>query len=141
MQQIVGILHLVRVTVMRSLQLGVSQQVPHLGGDSPLSWVRTGVVVRPGKRHVRAQQRLKAHGPDHRCRPRERFRSEHGEGADGRHLLRAVEQRQSFLRLEPKRLQFDPAEGFRARQHLAVHFRLTPADERAGKVGQRSQVA
>ena len=61
--------------------------------------------------------------------------------SDRGHELRAVDQRQALLRLQPDRLEPGARERLAARQPLAVEPRLALADERQREVRERREVA
>jgi hypothetical protein len=63
------------------------------------------------------------------------------ERADRGHELRAVDQRQALLRLELERLQPGARERLRPGEALALHPRLSLADEGQREVRERSEVA
>ena len=72
---------------------------------------------------------------------REPARPHHAERAERRHELRAVDEREAFLRCEPRRFETGRCERIRSRQQLAVVPGLPFADQRQGEMGERREVA
>ena len=61
--------------------------------------------------------------------------------ADGGHRLRAVQQRDAFLRFELKRRNFRAPQSFRARHSLALVKCFAFADYSQCQMSQRGQIA
>ena len=137
----VGVLDLVRLAMVRVLQPGVAQEVAQLGGDAPLTGVRARGVVGGRERDVGPEQRLDAHRADDRRRAGKRLRGQDRERSDRSHLLRAVEQRQPFLRLEASGSRPTAASASAPRHDRAADFGLAAADQRPAEVRERRQVA
>ena len=72
---------------------------------------------------------------------REPARAHDAERAERRHELRAVDQREALLRLEPDRCEADRGECFAPGHARAVGPRLALADERKREVRERREVA
>ena len=72
---------------------------------------------------------------------RQPLRPHETERAERRHELRAVHEREAFLRLQPDRLEPDRVERGGAGQQPAVDPGLALADQRQGEVGERGKVA
>ena len=139
--QRVRILDLVVVPVVAGLERAVAQQVAELGGDRDLAGMRAGQLVGGRERHVRAQQRLDAHRPDHARGPDQAVRVGQDERPDGAHHLRPVEEREPFLGLERQRLQAGLAQRQHGRHDRAADLHLAATDERQRQVGERREVA
>ena len=75
------------------------------------------------------------------AQPREHLGVVQREAADRGHDLRAVDEREAFLRRERKRLQSMPLERCARRGELALHMDLPDAEQRERKVRKRRQIA
>ena len=75
----------------------------HVGGRQQLTGDRPQVLDALLERSHRAAQTLEAHGADDVGRVEQRLAVGHGEAGDGRHELRAVQQREAFFGLERDR--------------------------------------
>ena len=100
--QAVGVLH-ARAVAVRLDDAAVRGQPAEVGGDRLLRGVRPQRVDARVERRVGAHQRFQRHGAGHVGQPREPAGVEHGQHAQPRHEVRAVEQGQSFLGLERQR--------------------------------------
>ena len=87
-----------------------------------------------------AHQRFQRHGAGHVGQPREPAGVEHGQHAQPRHEMRAVEQGQSFLGLERQRPHTGGLQRLSGGHSPPVGHRLALADEAGGHVSERGQV-
>src|SRR6185312_16475545 len=90
---------------------------------------------------ARALERLEREGARAVGGPHEPPGAHQCERALGRHELRAVDQRQPFLRAQPDWLEPRPRQRLRTRDPLAVEPRLALADEWKREVRERRKVA
>ena len=93
------------------------------------------------KGDVGALQRLDAHRRSHGRGTHEALGAQQDQHADGRHLLGAVEQRQTLFRLELDRFQAAALERLGRVNLRAVQLHAAEADERQCQVRQRREIA
>src|SRR5919108_4824533 len=75
------------------------------------------------------------------CRSAKAPRTDDSESPERGHELRAVHERQSFLRCEPRRLETGGGERLVAREQPAVVPRLSLADERQRQMCKRREIS
>ncbi len=117
------------------------EQAPDVRRGVGLAAKRSQRVDLGHERRARSLQRLERHRAREVGGAREPTRAHEAEREGRRHELRAVDQREAFLRLEHDRLEPDARERLGAGQALAVDERLALADERQREMRERREVA
>ena len=103
--------------------------------------MRAQIVEAPVEDALGAEIGLERHRADHVGGGGEPFGAQHAQRRDAGHHLRAVDQREAFLRAERDRLEPGALERDGARQTLAAIERLALADQRERHVRERREIA
>ena len=140
--QRVGILHLGAVLVLvRGIDLAAGEERAQVGRHARLPLVPTDPLNGCEERLVRPHQPLDGHRRRDVRDPRAPLRLQQGEHTDRLHRLRAVHQRESFLRLEHHGLKPGARERLPPREPLSPRERFPLADQHQREVCERRQIA
>ena len=138
--QAVGVLHARAVAVRLDDAAGRGEPA-EVGRHRLLRGVRPQRVDARVERRVGAHQRLERHGAGHVGQPRQPAGVEHGQRAQPRHEVRAVQQRQAFLGLERQRPHAGGLQRLARRHSAPVRHGLALADQAGRHVRERSEIA
>jgi len=136
------------VRVLHAAAVGVGgvdgaavQQLAHGGGHGDLAELAARLMDAGVKRFDRALDGLQRQAARHQAGREHALALEQAHQGQGRGYLGAVEQGQPFLGAEHEGLQAHVAHGLGAGHHLSIDLGLAFADQHAGQVRQRRQVA
>ncbi len=137
----VGVLDARAVGQVRSADRAAGEQPGQPLGDPDLTLL-TAHPVEPGiERHVAAEGGIDAHGARDQGRLEDRLRPEPADQGERGRDLGAVEQRQALLGLKLERRRPDRSQNLGGRSHDPGKANLALAEQAAGEMGERRQVA
>src|SRR6185437_9902441 len=136
----VGVLHALAVD-MRGTDAAAGEQALQRAGDAALSELAPEDMNAIVEGHIAALERIHGQGAgDERSAEHVLDGKKSRERESGVHL-RAVEEREPFLRSQLERLQAYAPQSFRGRQYAAGGAHLPDAEESRRKMGKRRQIA
>ena len=139
--QRVSILHACAIT-MRFAYGASFEQPAQIGGGRDLSGVRASAVNPLIESSVCPLERIASHRSNHVCRIDQNLRRQQGKRSHCQHRLRAINQRNRFLRLQHQRLDPRSLEGHGpCRPSAFPVVTLALADQQQRQVCQRREVA
>ena len=106
-----------------------------------LAGLSAGLMDAVIERHVAALERIDRHGArEHRRRP-EIFGAEQSRERQRRGNLRAIDERQAFLRAQPDGRKPRPSKPFGGRQLLTLNAHITHTQQHGAQMCQRGEIA
>ena len=138
--QAVRVLHLVAIGV-RNVDARALQQRAVSRRRVDLTLMAAQFVNARVERLDRTHRRVDRQRTGHQRGAEQVFDREHVVERERGRCLRAVEQRQTFLRLQRERLQADQREAFGGRHALALREHFTDAEQRRRHMRERREVA
>ena len=137
----VGVLDLGAVVAVTVADGGACHQLAQAGGDGDLARLTAQGVDAMIEGRVGSFQGIDRQGPGSDSSGERRLGREQTGKGQGRRTLGAVQQGQAFLRTQRQRRKADLRQSRFGLQRLAVEPRLAHADQDAGHMSQRRQVA
>ena len=134
----IRILH-VRLRLLHNL--ATLEQLSHASRRDDLSLVRTHLMHSVGERRRESVVGVERHSSNLVSPIAQAVRLQESPNCERTHVLRAVEQRQTFLRCELNRLPVELLQHLLAAYHLAVYLHFAETYERKREMSQRNEVA